>query len=308
VYIGINTDRIIRCWFCLEVNILTFLGILVSAGIKRNKSVVVYFRFQTIPSLIIFLSIVLQFILPLNIKWLIFIMVLSKLGAAPFQSWYVMVAYQLSPILFLWLVVIQKLIPFQIIYILIFKEIVLSVVFISIFIRTRFIIIQTNFKKVLIGSSIFSNNWVLRAINLEGIEWKHYFVCYRRFISIFIWRTSIKIESNNFILCEQSLINLKIHILYRLILRGFPPGPIFIIKLIIVKHLVQERFIWLGIFLIIRSAITLLAFCNLLYLKILRERCYWWKFPDSKGYNKNSFCIKVSIIICGYWFPYEIFS
>ena len=56
-------------------------------------------------------------------------------------------------------------------------------IIISIILATRYLVIQVRFKKILIASSVLSNNWALSAMLAENtILWQKYFFSYRVFL------------------------------------------------------------------------------------------------------------------------------
>ena len=67
------------------------------------------------------------------------------------------------------------------------------------------------------------------------------------------------------------------------ILGGFPPGPIFFIKIFILQSLISQRFSMLALGLIISSTIRLLAVCNCVLLTQIGVSYKFFRKP--KGYS-----------------------
>ena len=78
------------------------------------------------------------------------------------------ISLQLPNLNLIWLLTIQKVIPLQLISIIFCKKTLYYIIIISIILATRYLVIQVSLKKILIASSILSNNWILSAILAEN--------------------------------------------------------------------------------------------------------------------------------------------
>ena len=79
------------------------------------------------------------------------------------------------------------------------------------------------------------------------------------------------------------------------ILGGFPPGPVFFIKIFILQSLVRQRFAMLALGLIIGSTIRLLAVCNCVLLTQIGVSYKFFSKP--KGYSLIE--IRLFLILLG---------
>jgi len=256
------SESAIRCWFYLEIRIVVFIGILLSRKLNSRKPIIIYFSIQVIPS-IIFLSILVLGYLKFKCFLVITLLILIKIGAAPFHSWYISISLQLPNLNLIWLLTIQKVIPLQLISIIFCKKTLYYMIIISIILATRYLVIQVRFKKILIASSILSNNWALSAMLAENtILWQKYFFSYRVFLVllfIILGRGTMEKTTSS----SQAVFFIRVWVIILFFLRGFPPSPIFFIKISIVQSLVDQSLIFLGVILVISSSIRLFSRSNL---------------------------------------------
>lgn len=189
-----------------------------------------------------------------------------KLGSAPFHSWYISIALQLPIVNLVWLLTVQKLIPFKIISMTFCEKTFSWLIAGSIVIRVGYLIIQSKFAKILIASSIVSNNWVLAGI-LGGSRtlWQKYFFVYRVLISLLVYTWGGQGLETIVFFTDRSLRS-NWRLITILILRGFPPGPIFLIKITIIQSLAGQSFRFCGLTLLIGSAVRFLAIVNIVVL------------------------------------------
>merc|ERR1711942_29411 len=97
-FISARTRRIVLQWLCLEINILSFIPLLVRGGVSSDIIVgVKYFLSQRIASLLFFRLVVLN-ISSIRIEIVIIRTILFKLGVPPFHSWLIRVLGELKPI------------------------------------------------------------------------------------------------------------------------------------------------------------------------------------------------------------------
>lgn len=263
---GLLTSRGFICWIIIEIRILSFVGILRSTGFVIRKYVVGYYSIQVIPSIIILILISLSFEFR-NYCWeILTIIILLKLGVAPFHLWYTRVASSLPWGLMGWLFTVQKLIPLRILSIIYSDNFIAYFIILSVLIRVTHIVAQIAFKKILILSSVFSINWVIGAIITSSMYlWIKYFLIYRFVLILIILIVAIKGQ----LIGLGPPLGLR-HPLFVLILvlalikRGFPPRPIFFIKISILIGLVHQSHIILSLGLIISSGVRILAYVNIL--------------------------------------------
>jgi len=256
------SESALRCWFYLEIRIVVFIGILLSRKLNSRKPIIIYFSVQVIPS-IIFLTLLVLGYLQFKCFSVITLLILIKIGVAPFHSWYMSMSLQLPNFNLIWLLTIQKVIPLQIISMIFCKKTLYYMIIISIMLATRYLLVQVRFKKILIASSILSNNWVLSAMLAENtLLWQKYFISYRGFLVLLfvtLGRGVIeKVPSSN-----QAIFYIRTWVMILFFFRGFPPSPIFFLKVYIVQSLVDQSLVFLRVSLIISSSIALFSRSNL---------------------------------------------
>ena len=303
---GIFAERVINCWLCLEISIVVFLGILASRKSITRKAIVVYFRIQVIPS-IIFLA--LQLVAQSsqrNFFWVITLIIFLKLGSAPFHSWYMSMALQLPIISLIWLLTIQKLIPFQIISLTFCEKTFSWLIIGSTIIRVGYMVIQSKFTKFLIASSVFSNNWVLRGIlGGRGFLWQKYFIVYRILVTLLVLSWGGQgLETVVFFISRTLRFNWRLITIF--ILGGFPPGPIFLNKVLIIQSLVGQSYILLSLILVVGSSVRLLAVCNIVTLGQIRATQYFFKTPVKLSSWRNFFIVGFIRSLIVFRSPFEL--
>ena len=253
---SISSSSIIITWFIIELNLMSFVGIILFSSGKEIKLIAIkYFTFQVNASAVLFLLILFKSLSMVKLETIIILVLISKLGIAPIHMWFIRILSKLEWNIFLWISIPQKLIPLIIISVL--SEIGWSILLIvSTIVSTVYGIAQVKIKKVLGASSVFRLNWLFLAMLINTNLWIIFFLVYST-IKLTLIISLLAIQKR---IRYGSLAVLKLVSVMSIIgLAGIPPRPIFFIKLDVFIN---------GASIIIPFTILVVIICSLIILYI----------------------------------------
>nr|YP_009729993.1 NADH dehydrogenase subunit 2 [Argopistes tsekooni]QHX99898.1 NADH dehydrogenase subunit 2 [Argopistes tsekooni] len=274
--ISISAYSWFSMWIGLEINLLSIIPLL-----KSNKNIfpaeasLKYFITQTLASIIILFSIIesmyiSEYISSNHNYWLMMMMnsaLLTKMGAAPFHSWFPEVVEGLNWMNNFILLTWQKLAPMVLIMYNLNMYFFLSIIIIlSSVISGIMGINQISLRKILAYSSINHIAWMLASMMNLKMNWFIYFVIY----SLINLNIIFMFYSLNIFFISQLLISLSQNKLIKMIfilnffsLGGLPPFLGFLPKWITIQNLSFNNFYMLSFILIIFTLITLFFYIRL---------------------------------------------
>lgn len=274
--ISISSTNWLGAWIGLEVNIISFIPLITNnKNILSNESALKYFLIQAIASSSFLLFCLLNslyspFFSNLNTVFitniLIIIPLLLKLGAAPFQSWFVIVIEGLTWLKCLILITWQKLAPLFILFYIAKSKIVVPFCIISLVVGSIGGLNQTSLKKIIAYSSVNHLGWLLRALIINKLLLLIYFTIYF-FLNLFTVSNFISINLTTFnqVFCKNS-----IHFPIRLLsLSGLPPFLGFLPKWLVLNQLLLRNIFFLRIIMILTALITTFFYIRLIFRSIL---------------------------------------
>lgn len=244
----------------MEVSIFRFILLLIISNLtKPSTHPVKYFLFQSIASIIFLLSSVII----LQHQNIILLIILIKLGAAPFHLWLMAIINKISFLSLIWLSVIQKIIPLRLILFITWNNTTIFFVILRYFLGVIHIIIQTKLIKIVIASSIYSTPWVIVAfLTEESLGWI-FFVSYSVLQVIFIYL----VNKVFFIPIKNTRLTRNIYDSFILIcilfLRGFPPRPLFFFKLKILGLILVYFRLLLPVIFVIGARVVIFTYLNI---------------------------------------------
>nr|APX39167.1 NADH dehydrogenase subunit 2 [Neocrepidodera transversa] len=274
--ISISSFSWFSMWIGLEINLLSVIPLFKShKNTTTTEATLKYFITQSLASAIILFSIILsmnmnEFINQNYNYWIMMIMnsaLLTKMGAAPFHSWFPEVAEGLNWtnnfILLTW----QKLAPMILVmYNLNMTLFFSSIIMISAIVSGIWGINQISLRKILAYSSINHIAWMLASMMNIKMIWFMYFIIYS-IISLNI--IMIFYIFNIFYMMQlfNSLNNSKlvkiIFILNFLSLGGLPPFLGFMPKWLTINFLTYNNFYFLSTILIMFTLLTLFFYIRI---------------------------------------------
>lgn len=330
--ISISSNSWLGVWMGLEINLISFIPLIVNPiNIINSEASLNYFLVQAFASsLILFFilinlmtinlnfefmggGILLNFVGEINSRYnyifsLIVIILMIKLGAAPFHFWFPNVSENIDWLNNLILMTWQKLAPFFIISYFSFQfgenYLMLGGSLCSTLVGALGGLNQLSLRKIIAFSSINHMGWIMLSIMLRTLIWIIYFFIY----SLLVLRVIFYFKMFSIYFLNQiytsfrhsSLIKLLILAVF-LSLGGLPPFLGFLPKWLIIQELTRVGMNLMVIFIIIIRLITLYY-----YLKI-RISAYLVNVTMSNWLTVRSIT-NVSINICNLMAFISLFS
>jgi len=235
-------SSLVFIWLCIEISVLRFILILLSAGLSQDYvATIKYFLFQAIASILFLISLTL-FKYRKSFSLLILII---KLGIAPFHLWFMAIIDKISVLNLIWVSIVQKIIPLRFVMLLKADENLILGLGLRFLISSVHILLQRKLKKIIGASSIYSACWVIISrIVCEALSWG-FFIAYRIFqvflLSLRIIKLITPLKSS---FAQRSWMHMCL-ILLILSISGFPPSPLFFIKLrVLIQFIVNGHLGW----------------------------------------------------------------
>ena len=264
---GLTSNSFILIWFSIEIRIFSFLIILLLYQHNlRNSHVVKYFMFQSFSSVVLIVSLCKGILF----NDIIFLVTIIKLGAAPFHMWFISIVKTISLRHFFWLSVPQKIIPLRLVQVMplprsSFNKILLVMVVLA----SLHIVTQFKFMKILAASSIYITPWILFCFFTSDVVSWIFFTAYSTFQGLtLIVVFKIKAKADPLNNRRSSVGYFRIFILV-LIMAGFPPRPLFFIKLRILRQLLLAKFGISAISLIVIARVSIYTYLNIIRIGVL---------------------------------------
>nr|ASW26901.1 NADH dehydrogenase subunit 2 [Gallerucida bifasciata] len=276
--IAISAYSWLNMWIGLEINLMSFIPLMKSHdNIFPAEATLKYFITQTLASTMILFAITMilntsDFIPNSFNYWFMMILssaLLTKMGAAPFHSWFPEVMEGLNWMNSLILLTWQKLAPM----VLIMYNLELSMLFQVVIICSSVIsgimgLNQISLRKIMAYSSINHIAWMLASmLNLKTI-WLMYFLVYSmisiNMIYIFYILNVFTLKQLFLTINSNKLTKLFL-ILNMLSLGGLPPFLGFMPKWMVVNHLVKNNYFTLSMILIVFTLLSLYFYLRITF-------------------------------------------
>lgn len=243
----LRLTNIFVVWLFIEIIFLFFILIVLNSRTK-NLGLIIYFFFQSFVSLILFIS------LFINLDKLILILLIAKLGLFPFFYWMVTVRVKLGLYGNLFVLRLQKLRVFWLLWLTIKSSFVFIyfIVYLNVFFVVLNLLLVVDLWLLLVYSSIANTSIII--ISVFGSNYLFVVILYLSvifFIVIFI----MKIDS---------YIELLLIVFFFLVV---PPFLLFLIKFYIIISL--EYLLKLRFFLAIFDVLVLLYYFRLVFIKFI---------------------------------------
>nr|YP_009229165.1 NADH dehydrogenase subunit 2 [Anoplophora chinensis]ALS54017.1 NADH dehydrogenase subunit 2 [Anoplophora chinensis]UNB14366.1 NADH dehydrogenase subunit 2 [Anoplophora chinensis] len=291
---AISSYSWLSMWMGLEINLLSIIPLLGdSKNLYPAESALKYFITQSLASSILLLAIILS----LNLKeffletfqFLSIIMnsaLLTKMGAAPFHTWFPEVMEGLNWMMGLLMLTWQKIAPMILIfYNYQMSQFLLIIILISTIVSGILGLNQISLRKILAYSSINHISWMLASLLHSQMIWMIYFLIYSiitiNLVIIFkifhIFTLSQLFNSLNF---SKSI---KFSFLLNFFsLGGLPPFLGFFPKWLVINNLILNKFYFLSILLIVFTLITLYFYLRISFSSLMINFHESFLFPSKK--------------------------
>nr|AXI98623.1 NADH dehydrogenase subunit 2 [Pseudoniphargus mercadali] len=271
IILTISSNSWLFAWMGLEMNLLSFIPIILKKLNKYSTEISIkYFLIQSISSIyLLFFFLFMKSYIVITIM----LVLMLKMGAAPFHQWLPSMADGLSwPSLFI-LLILQKLNPLILLSILTKPSELINVMYI--FILSSALIgsvgglIQSSLRKILVFSSISHMSWILAAFLGSNWAWFNYFMIYG-FILLSLVASLYKTEIfsiNDLLLKNKTSVSLLISVSVMSI-GGLPPFSGFVPKFIVIQPLLTDKLFFTLFFLLLSTFISLFFYARM-FLSIL---------------------------------------
>nr|QIK50390.1 NADH dehydrogenase subunit 2 [Chorosoma macilentum]UPL65611.1 NADH dehydrogenase subunit 2 [Chorosoma sp.] len=277
--ITISSQNWMGMWMGLEINLMAFIPFISKSKNKMSsKAMMIYFLTQSIGSILMLFSIIMNFklfIYPLYVEKLtimmIMVSILIKLGAAPFHFWLPEMISNLNWMECMILMTWQKLAPLMILNNLIPNN---EFIYLSILLSSMFGTIgglnQTSLRKILAYSSINHGGWMMMFMSMS-LMWYKYLIIYSIMVIMiclfFNMKHSFFINQINSM--SYSLSEKFIYVILMLSLGGMPPFLGFLSKWMVIQCMIQSNMYMLLLMMMLMSLITLFYYLRLMSSMIL---------------------------------------
>lgn len=301
---AISCNSWFTIWIIIELNLITFIPVIIFFNKFSKEISFKYFIIQTIRSSILLLSSN-SILINLNYNILNFIIIiinltiLLKIGAAPFHLWFINLIKNLNWINCLIISTWQKFIPLTIFRYIYLSKLNYLIILISSIIGAIYGLNHQSIRIILRYSSINHIRWILLNLIIREYLWILYFISYSLInISIILSINIIKIYFiNQFYIINNYKFN-KIFLLINLIsIRGLPPIFGFIIKWITIYYLNWENIIFITIIIIIISILTFTFYIRIIISFLLNNSINNKLIIFNKFLNLNNLKLKLIFFI-----------
>ena len=295
-------------WFGLELNLICFVPIITSNTNKYiTERAIKYFLIQRFRSIILFVFIVINHIIFIKYNNIILILLIFKLGAAPFHGWFILIIERIKWNQIFLLITLQKFNILILISYLLNIKIIFTyiIIFISIsaFIGSILGLNQSSLRKIIGYSSIKHLRWILSSFFISKFYWVMYFRMYILIIvPVFFFLFFFQLSNISIIIKELNYIfGLLLNFRF-LSLRGLPPFSGFMLKLIVLKEFICLNNILIFLILILSVYISLFYYFRIIIYYFLIS-----SFKHITYIPKKKIIIITIINIIGIIIPYIFF-
>ena len=260
-----SLQRGLSLWIILEVNFLSFVGLLRVSPVARANRSLNYFLVQALGRRIMLIRLILL-LRNFNSLYdaLFFYALIMKLGGAPFHNWYLTLIQKLSWN-FIWLLACwQKIIPLIIVSLSLSSQLSF-ITWATVLVGGLGTIKQSSVKKIFAFSSIFTLGWILAAILIAKLCWWSFFWGYALGLGSFVicisrtWPMNTKNERAHYRLPFMILLFIIL-----LTITGIPPFLGFFLKLVILNQIIILR-ATLALALVTLSLLIIAAYLRIIF-------------------------------------------
>ncbi len=250
-------------WILLELNTITFLGILAPTTYKSffKEAPLNYFIAQRISSIFLVFSLyILLFLKSFFFTNIIFVRALFfKIAIFPFQGWLILIVPRISWLFFFIIITFQKIIPFIFIELrkLEINNLLMASILGTIFfgrLRNR---LANNLKSLILFSRISNTRWLMIRTLIRTKIWKLFFIIYFIFLG-FIFLQELKNTTYS-----------KITFFSLIGVAGLPPLAGFFPKILIIIYLTNINIKIFLILLLLSSVLDFYFYTRLSYKALI---------------------------------------
>nr|AXI98558.1 NADH dehydrogenase subunit 2 [Pseudoniphargus elongatus] len=267
----VSSNSWLFAWMGLEMNLLSFIPIILK---KLNKysteAAIKYFLVQAISSIFfLFFFLFLKHYLIITLL----LILMFKMGAAPFHQWMPSISEGLSWASLFMLLILQKMAPLILTSFLMKPSAIFYLM--QVFIYSSALVgsigglAHTSLRKILVFSSISHLSWILASFLVTNWAWLNYFFIYSLILfslMFSLYMTEI-FTINDLLMKNKTSISALITISI-MSMGGLPPFSGFLPKFIVIQPLILNNLYFLLLFLLMSTFISLF-FYSRMFLSVL---------------------------------------
>nr|YP_010878921.1 NADH dehydrogenase subunit 2 [Batracomorphus chlorophana]WHE42573.1 NADH dehydrogenase subunit 2 [Batracomorphus chlorophana] len=262
IILSLSSNSMFIIWMMIETSNLSFIPIMMSKKMKNSESVMKYFIIQSISSMIIMFSMIMM-LMNMNIKMLILMSLIMKMGGVPFHNWIISMIEGIEYTPMLLMVTIMKMPPMMMFSIMNMKT--MEMILLSMMIAPLLMINQNSIKKMMCFSSIFNMSMIL-FMSFEMKMWMTFIMIYTIMMTtIFKQISTNKIKFINQMMINSNMMNKKELWISMLSLGGMPPMTGFMNKMMVMKTMLNKKEMVMLFFLMISSTMVLYVYMTYMY-------------------------------------------
>nr|UGN61589.1 NADH dehydrogenase subunit 2 [Janus megamaculatus]UGN61602.1 NADH dehydrogenase subunit 2 [Janus megamaculatus] len=280
--IAMSSNSWIIIWMMLEINLMSFIPIIMLNPNHNKNSLFKYFIIQTISSSSFISSITLSWLLeclwnpPLN--WLTLtesmtsMSMLLKMGMMPFHLWYIEFMMDMAWMIFFMMTTWQKIIPLVIISYFNMNIILSMSVMTSAVISSIQSLSQLNLRKIFALSSINQTSWM----TMNSLMSIHLMIMYMMMYALINFSVMYMFNKYNYSYIHDMFMKNKFSPIMKLFmlsnilsLAGLPPFMGFMMKLMSIKFLIQNELYLISTMLVISSLMMLFIYLRMTYSSMI---------------------------------------
>lgn len=243
----LSLSNVYVIWLIIELMFLFFLLLVINLE-SKSIGLIIYFFFQSVLSLLLFIVIFFSF------DKLIFLLLSAKLGLFPFFYWIVVVSVKVGLIGNLFILSFQKISIFWLIWLLL--NVNLSLIYLLVYLRIFFVIVRllliSDLWLLIVYSSIANTGMII--LSVYGRNYIYVVFLYLLVIAMIIY----------FIKNSDSYIELLFVVFFFIVV---PPFLLFFIKFYIILSL--DFLIKIGFLLAVFDVLVLLYYFSLVFMKFI---------------------------------------
>nr|UPL65351.1 NADH dehydrogenase subunit 2 [Meschia woodwardi] len=292
----ISSNNWISMWMGMEMNLMSFIPLIHSKMNHNSQSMMIYFLVQSIGSVILLFSILMNSFLmvsPYTIteefaKMMMIVGMLIKVGAAPFHSWMPEMMSNMNWLNNIVLMTWQKLAPLFVISNFNFNHwMFYATIILSSTIGAIGGLNYSSLRKIMAYSSINHLSWMFMMMSYN-YQWIKYLMLYSLMI---VMTCSFFYKYNayymNQLVSKTSMMEKITYSTLMLSMGGLPPFLGFLPKWMVIQSMMNSSMIYIMLIMIMMSLITLFYYMRMIMYFMMNYSMMnkWMIMKNNKMYN-----------------------
>nr|AZL93127.1 NADH dehydrogenase subunit 2 [Brachymeria sp. ZJUH_2016006] len=304
-------------WMIMEINMISFIMFMNFDKMKNFSNLLNYYFVQTLNSYLFlmfsFLLIYFNYLNDLFYMMMIFSM-LVKIGIWPFYLWLKNLIYNMNWITIFIILSIQKLIPMYIL-LMIFQNFLniwmFLILMINLFYSSFMGLSMSNFKMLIIYSSMIQNSWMIFMMIINENLFLKYFIYYllimMNLCMILNMMNMNKMNNYNYLFLKNKKLFFLMNFMI-LSLAGIPPFFGFSLKIIAIDMFKDLNLMYYSIFMILISVMSMFFYIRMILLNILmiflKNKLNWFNLFFFEKIKFNIIYLNLFMLLLFFIFMY----